>query len=199
MCKPSGRRRRREILPTPHQNGIIGTLQLPAAAAYPVWNPAENHVYLPHPLTNAVSVIDAASDAIIETYQTGNQPYYVTLAAGNVASAPANRVITASADSFAVKTTPTVRAKNLDENAQVNRIPDRSSSKDASTLLARAEQEFNAKHYRESRLLYDEVAQADQKAIGADTAHKERWAYWLLARVDPYVARRQMQRLQSVK
>ena len=46
-----------------------------------------------------------------------------------------------------------------------------------SVLLARAEQEFNAKHFRESRLLYDQVAQTDQKSIGADIAHKERWAY----------------------
>jgi YVTN family beta-propeller protein len=63
-------------------NSIAGALQLPAASTYPVWSAADNHVYVPHTQMNAVSVIDAAVDAIVATYQTGNQPYYVTLAAG---------------------------------------------------------------------------------------------------------------------
>jgi hypothetical protein len=99
-----------------------------------------------------------------------------SLTGGNAVAA-AERVITKSADSYAVKTTPTVRAKSLDENAQTARISERPAIKDVSVLLARAEQEFNAKHFRESRLLYDQVAQADQKSISADIAHKERWAY----------------------
>ena len=61
---------------------VAGALQLPFPAANPVWDQATGRVFVPHIHDNIVSVIDPASDTIVETYQTGNEPWSVTRAAG---------------------------------------------------------------------------------------------------------------------
>jgi YVTN family beta-propeller protein len=61
---------------------FAGTVALPAVAAHPAWDQTTGRVFVPHVLSNVVSVIDSALDAFVETYQTGNQPFYVTMAAG---------------------------------------------------------------------------------------------------------------------
>jgi len=48
------------------------------------------------------------------------------------------------------------------------------------TMLARAEEEFTQKHYREAAALFEQVHQADPAAL---TPSKERWAYCRLHRV----------------
>jgi hypothetical protein len=71
------------------------------------------------------------------------------------------------------KTAPTVRLKGSEELAQSARLTE-PLTKDSKSILAKAEQEFAAKHYRTARLLYEDAYQADPSI--AKTCG-ERWAY----------------------
>lgn len=62
-----------------------------------------------------------------------------------------------------VKTTPTIRLKSEDE-------PSASSV----SLLSQAEKEYNNRHYREAKMLYEQANQSDRKVT--ENA-RERWAY----------------------
>ena len=75
------------------------------------------------------------------------------------------------------KAAPTFRAKNLEDRSRATRIQDRASAEETSGLLAQAEKEFSAKHFREARLLYEQIARGNESALSASTLHKERWAY----------------------
>jgi tetratricopeptide (TPR) repeat protein len=101
-----------------------------------------------------------------------------TLADGSPsATARVTETAAKPAESTAVKTSPTFRGKNLEERQQATPIQDRLASSDVASLLKRAEQEFDARHFPEARRLYEQIARLDQAAVGGDPAQCERFAY----------------------
>jgi hypothetical protein len=76
------------------------------------------------------------------------------------------------------KIDPNMRQARHDEVAPPATINDK--EKLAQGLLARAEQEFGQRRYREAGSLFEQAAQADAKVVAAS---QERWAYCKLHRV----------------
>jgi hypothetical protein len=89
-----------------------------------------------------------------------------------VTISPTTAQLAAAAAPPPAKTSATVRLKSEDEDPGHAANPGKRSA--ARDLVARAEQEYTQRRYREARLLYEKAHQEDQTATEAS---RERWAY----------------------
>src|SRR5262249_30905096 len=97
---------------------------------------------------------------------------------GKTPAALAASAAAKTAPAPAAKPEPKIRLIREDEEAVKAKADAKPSS--ASTLLARAEEEFAKRRYREAGALFEQAHQADANIIASS---RERWAYCKLSRV----------------